>query len=114
MAPIWEAHDQHEAVGKFKHEIYSYALNEPGYDVYKTLYLYDGKQRMAKVSKAIDNHGDRVNVQFLDDEFAVYFDGQDELISIRGHTWLKSKFEKNFVSVPAPNMSERKWLDLAR
>lgn len=114
MAPIWEAVDQHEAVGKFKHDVFAYALAEKSHSVYKTMYLYDGKIRMAKVSKSIDNHGDRLNMMFLDDEFAVYFDGKDELLSNRDDVWLKNRFEKNYVAVPANRLSERKWLDLAR
>ena len=101
-------------MSKFKHDVYAFSLKEPGYEVYKTMYLYDGNQRMAEISRAVDNHGDRINATFLDDEFAVYFDGLDETISVKGHIWLKSKFTKNFVSVPAPLGNERKWLDLAR
>ena len=114
MAPIWEATDQHEAVGKFKHDVYAYALGEKGHLVYKTMYLYDGTTRMAKVSKSIDNHGDRLNMVFLDDAFAVYFDGRDELLSNRRDVWLKNRFEKNYVAVPTTSHKERKWLDLAR
>ena len=109
-----EATDQHEAVGKFKHDVYAYALGEKGHLVYKTMYLYDGTTRMAKVSKSIDNHGDRLNMVFLDDAFAVYFDGRDELLSNRRDVWLKNRFEKNYVAVPTKSHKERKWLDLAR
>ncbi len=111
LPSLWLEADFQNAMSQFKHAVYTYGLQIAGFEEYKSIYLYDGNERIAKAH--IDQ--DRLHVSFVSKDVADLFDSCDEKLppGKRTTAWNDRKFFYHWGTLSSGDC-DRRWINLGR
>jgi len=108
--PLYE--NEKECFGRFKHLVYRFALQEtPDFKSYKTIYMYNGSNRIAKAELIRPDHDDfyKMELEFTCPDTASKWDTCDEQIINQQTLWRETEFNKVYVSLPCDEKFKRRW-----
>ena len=108
--PLYET--EKECFGRFKHLVYRFALQETtDFKSYKTIYMYNGSNRIAKAELVRPEHDDffKMELEFKCTATASTWDVADEQIINQETLWRETEFNKFYVSLPCDEKFKRRW-----
>ena len=108
--PLYES--EKECFGRFKHLVYRFALQETAdFKTYKTIYMYNGSNRVAKAELIRPEHDDffKMELEFKCSATASAWDVADEQIINQQTLWRETEFNKYYVSLPCDEKFKRRW-----
>ena len=108
--PLYET--EKECFGRFKHLVYRFALQETAdFKTYKTIYMYNGSNRVAKAELIRPEHDDffKTELEFKCSATASAWDVADEQIINQQTLWRETEFNKYYVSLPCDEKFKRRW-----